>query len=506
MSPTTTIVLALTVWTCRVTTINILPDDVLVHIFHFDLVTYFEDVDRMIGSDTTVSHVPRSGAWERDIRLWHLPWGWCRLAHVCQRWRSVVFASPNFLDLKLVCGPSTRVELAGIWPPLPIIIRNTVDFPMPKDYNFGAAIVHHNRVCEINLYHLSSSQLLRLASGMQDQFPALIHLMLDFDYHNHPDPAPALPDGFSAPRLQSLTLRYIPFPMLPELLLSAADLVELALVGIPHTGYFTPVALVTGLTVSANLKSLTIEFKSPLSRPDPEIRRPPPTTRSVLPALTRFYFQGVSEYLEDVVARINAPLLDSVGIIFFNQLIFDIPQLAQFVGHATKAFNEARVVFHPYNVQIESPLWTQSFDERSRLTILSTELDWQLSSLAQVLTSFFPSTYIMEHLYIYGPRYLPVHWPDLDDIEDIQWLEIFHPFTAVKNLYVCEEFVQCIAFALQELVVARVTEVLPVLESIFLEELQSSGPVQEAIGKFVTARELLGHPVAVSHWNLLRRF
>ena len=493
-------------WAGRVTAISILPDDVLLHIFHFDRMIFLEHVDRVISD--RVNQISRSIASDtRDIRLWYLPWGWCRLAHVCQRWRSVIFASPNFLDLKLVCGPRTRVELADIWPPLPIILRNMVDAPMPEEYDFGAAIVHHYRVCEINLYHLSSSQLLRLASAMQDQFPELIHLMLDFDnYYGHP--APALPDGFSAPRLQSLTLHFIPFPALPKLLLSATDLVELTLVGIPQTGYFTPVALVTGLTVSANLESLTIGFKSPLSRPDQESRHPPPTTRFVLPALTHFSFHGVSEYLEDVVARIDAPLLCSIVITFFNQLIFNTPQLAQFMRRATRfqAFNdsEACVEFDSYCVRIgsPSPSWTRSFYDGFELRILSTELDWQLSSLAPVLTSFLPFTDMVEQLYIIiGPRpqRLPSQW--LDDIEDVQWLDIFYPFTAVKNLYVCEGFAQCIAFALKELVVERVTEVFPVLETLFLEELQPSGSVQEAIGKFVTARELLGHSVAVSHWN-----
>jgi hypothetical protein len=483
-----------------VTSINILPDDVLLLIFHFDRVTYFEDVDRMI--DDPRNKFTRIGSSDRDIRLWSLPWGWCRLAHVCQRWRSVVFASPNFLELKLVCGPKTRVGLTGIWPSLPIIIRDTFDFHMPEDYDFDAAIVHRNRVCDINLYDLSNSQLLRLASAMQDQFPALIHLMLDF-YNYHGTPAPAFPDGFSAPRLQTLILRRIPFPTLPKLLLSATDLVELTLVGIPQTGYFTPVALVAGLTVSANLKSLVINFKSPLSRPDRESRHPLPTIRSVLPALTYFHFHGVSEYLEDVVARIDAPLLCSLDIMFFNQLIFDIPQLSRFLERATKLKvfdnSEACVRFYIGGVLFGSPPWTRSFDEGFELMISSTELDWQLSSLAPVLMSFLPFTYTVEHLYISGNQPLPPQW--LDYIEDVQWLDIFYPFTAVKNLYVREEFAQCIAFALQELVVERVIEVFPALETLFLEALQPSGPVQEAIGKFVTARELLGHPVAVSQWN-----
>jgi hypothetical protein len=37
-----------------------------------------------------------------------------------------------------------------------------------------------------------------------------------------------------------------------------------------------------------------------------------------------------------------------------------------------------------------------------------------------------------------------------------------------------------------------------------LEELKPSGPVQEAIGQFVAARQLLGHPVAVSRWNVTK--
>ena len=54
------------------------------------------------------------------------------------------------------------------------------DWPMPEDYDFDAAIVHPNRVCEIDLHHLTSSQLQRLVSAMQEPFPALIHLRLDF--------------------------------------------------------------------------------------------------------------------------------------------------------------------------------------------------------------------------------------------------------------------------------------------------------------------------------------
>jgi hypothetical protein len=71
----------------------------------------------------------------------------------------------------------------------------------------------------------------------------------------------------------------------------------------------------------------------------------------------------------------------------------------------------------------------------------------------------------------------------------------------VKNVYVFKAFSQCISSALQDLVGERMTDVLPALESLFLEGFQHSGPVQEAIGQFVAARQLLGHPVDISPWN-----
>jgi hypothetical protein len=71
----------------------------------------------------------------------------------------------------------------------------------------------------------------------------------------------------------------------------------------------------------------------------------------------------------------------------------------------------------------------------------------------------------------------------------------------VKNLYLRKEFVPGIAAALQELVGARITEVLPSLQNIFVEGFEPSGPLQENIGQFVAARQLSGHPIAISDWH-----
>jgi hypothetical protein len=82
-------------------------------------------------------------------------------------------------------------------------------------------------------------------------------------------------------------------------------------------------------------------------------------------------------------------------------------------------------------------------------------------------------------------------------IENAQWLELLRPFATVKNLHLTKQVGLCVMSALKELA----AEVLPVLQNIFLEELQPSGPLQEAIGQFIAALELSGHTVTVHHWK-----
>jgi hypothetical protein len=101
------------------TAINNLPDSVLLHLF---------DLVRMNDSP----------------HQWY-QWPWHRLVHICQRWRSVIFASSNIFNLKLVFEPVTRLELLSIWPHLPIIIRNFYH-PRKSDYNFDSVLMHRDRI------------------------------------------------------------------------------------------------------------------------------------------------------------------------------------------------------------------------------------------------------------------------------------------------------------------------------------------------------------------------
>ena len=72
---------------------------------------------------------------------------------------------------------------------------------------------------------------------------------------------------------------------------------------------------------------------------------------------------------------------------------------------------------------------------------------------------------------------------------------------AVKQLYLSEQFAPRIAPALQELTGGRPTEVLPALQNIYLQGSQTSVPVHEGIARFISARQLTNHPVAISVWD-----
>ena len=448
-------------WDVAGVTIDIFPDVALLTIFAF----YVDEV---------------------HIEAWHT------LVHVCRKWRTVVFESPRRLDLQLHCNAKTPVrEMLDIWPPLPIVIWESGNETLGND-NIIAALEHNDRICKIDLLNIPRSQSENVLAAINKPFPALTRLDLGFKDEIAPvDPVSFL-DG-SAPSLQTLILYRVPFPGLPKLLLSATHLVHLELLGIPHSGYISPEAMATCLSALTRLETLILGF----GFLDQKSRRPPPLTRILLPILTELWFKGVGGYFDDLVARIDAPLLSIMRITFFHQLILDTPQLSQFISRTPKfkTHNKARMAFSK-GVSVTLP---QTLDGSLHLGMSCRYHDWQLSSLAQVCSSF-PHALIsmVEHLYISGSSRLP--WPD--DIENSQWLELLHPFAAVKDLYISLEFVPRILPALQELIGERATEeVLPALQTLFLDEPLASGPVQDIIVQFVTARQLAGHPIAVSRWE-----
>ena len=467
---------------------DMLPDDVLLAIFEFCVV---EDQ-----STKTLWH----SVTKKEIEAWH------SLTHVCRQWRSVVFGSPHRLKLRLVCTTGTPArDRLDVWPAFPLFVWCYNNHQTGTVDNIIAALERSDRVCQIHFSRKVPSSLLEKVFGsMQKPFPELTRLELT----SYDEMAPVLPDSFlggSARRLQSLWLNGIPFPGLRNFLLSATHLTELHLLRIRHSEYLSPQAILTVLSALTGLETFRLEFQSPRSRPDWASRLLPPPTRSVLPVLTSLIFEGVSEYLEDFVARIDAPRLNELKVILFNQIVFDTPQFIQFIGRTpmSKALETAHIAFDKCDRSARVLLSSKKYGIGSLSVDVSCRMfDWLVSSVEQVCTSCLPPLSTLEDLYMYETQYGPDRQESQDNLENALWMELLSPFAAVENLYLSRKFAPHIAPALQELVGSRTMEVLPNLQNIFLEGLQPSGPIEEAIGRFVASRQIASHPVVVSRWVL----
>jgi hypothetical protein len=145
-----------------------------------------------------------------------------------------------------------------VWPPLPIAIRENVREKWRMD-DVILALEHSDRIYQLELWPIERSQLEEALVAMRQPFPGLTHMQL-LSIH---EIAPVDPDSFlggSVPLLQTLFLQRISFSGLPKLLLSATHLYYLNLSKIPHSGYISPEAIVTGLSALTRLKTLLIGF------------------------------------------------------------------------------------------------------------------------------------------------------------------------------------------------------------------------------------------------------
>ena len=455
------------------TTINILSEDVLLEIFFF--------CERYDAAD--------------PYRRYYVHGAWHTLVHVCQRWRRTIFASPRRLDLTLLCTDGTPVrQNLDHFPTLPIAIL----YGYPKDFtpddedNLSAALEHPDLVVFINIYG-ENSQLGKAATVMQESFPVLTVLRLasiDRTRWN----LPVLPDGFlggSAPCLQEIKLDGVPFPALPTLLSSANDLVVLRLEGIPGNGYVSLEAMIVCLATMTRLKTLHIKFQSPSSHPD-QIHLPP-ETRAVLPALTSFEFRGFCEYLEGLVSRIDSPQLDRINISIMRPQLADF-RVAQLVEFVNRSYSLQPTLFSRVTISCEGRIYFSDDTRGSSDSIVTSceALGWVISDIVHVLSQFSAILSYVAHLKFCEssrPATRLEGWQPVG-MGDTEWPQLLHLFTAVRTLYIPEELSGQIALALEGVAREMVTDVLPALSLLYLENQPAS-----SVETFVAVRRDSGRPV-----------
>jgi hypothetical protein len=388
----------------------------------------------------------------------------------------------------------------GMWPALLISVEEYGPRMLSTD-SIIAAIKHYDRVCKIALCGFFNIWGLKeIVSMMQVVFPVLTDLTLVsniifetilWSFQTH-----FWVDLLHVCNISTWVASH--FRDLPTLLLSASNLVYLKLRCIPHSWHIPPDVMVTHLSALTRLKLFTLESEYPQSLPDRESRHSHPLTRILLSSLTRFTFKVVGEYAEYLVTRIEAPSLAQLQITVFNEPMPDIPYLLQFISRVPKfqAPDEAHVDFSDYDVKVKLRSATLTFaDEGLVLGILRGESVGQLSSLTRLCRSFLPALAMVERLYI-RRNY---HGPGVT--QHNHWLELLDLFTGTKNLYLSRKLPPRIAPILQELVGERMTKVLPALQKLFLFKHELRGPADEAVGDFLAARQLSGHPIAIRFWS-----
>ena len=405
---------------------------------------------------------PDSSEWQKE---WH------KLAHVCRRWRTIIFASQHGLDLRLLCTPKTSIEMTlDLWPTFPIVVQYAYGSLSPDDRdNITTVLQQNDRICEIDLdlYHPLSENESRI---MQETFPLLECLTLcSWQGENL-----VLPDTFlngSAPHLSALHLYGIDFPALPQFLSSASDLVDLLLHRIPSTGSLSSEALARGLSAAPRLKTLSLKITPATTHPNPRNAPPSSSGHLILSALINLDLEGPCHYLEDLLSRISAPSLERATIQFVvDQPSFDISRLAQFLCRveSQRSPDAAQVILNlPDTFVYLSP----SGAEALSASLPNTSSEWlSLDLTFQAPFELFQMNQICQQLspFLSGVRALDINTAYCQLDNNLLW-EIFHSFSRVERLYVSGISAPKIASALQFDSAIMATNVLPALREFTLD-------------------------------------
>jgi len=455
-----------------------LPDDALLEIFSYS-------------QKLSQSKQP----WWSPKRSW---WWWTPLVHTCRRWRHIVFAFPNHLQLVLICDPTTPVKkLLGIWPRIPISLRYHPSLRHGADENTIAALEHRDRVSDITFYWNKIPELESLTAVMQEPFPALTSLVLSS--FKPQELVLILPKAFfngSAPSLRTIALKGTAFPALPRLLSSAPHLVSLKLDEMPASACISAEAIASCLATLINLESLDIDFEDTSIHPG--CTRPPSLSRAVFPALAYFNFKGISEYLEDFVSRIDAPILRTLSITLKGSNLH-VPQILGFISRAEGFMPPKSVVFKLSSWDIS--LKFEPSDSLALEIIYQSRMDGCLG-MPRICRELSPllSQVVRLDLCVTGNRHqvFPPWWCF---IRPTQWLEILRTFIATQILRVSNALMFPLECALSEITSDADAGLLPELRTLFLEGSNPLVSVPAAFEQFVSARQLFGLPIDVQPWE-----
>ena len=469
--------------------IEALPDDVLLQIF--SLFNPRGHADKLMPPET---------------------WEWHKFAHVCQRWRRLVFAFPRYLGLALVTGRWGRrcVRTLDCWPALPIAIQHETSGALSPENEDDviAGLKHSELIYEIKLPF--SYRFLEKSATLAWSFPQLerLEIISAYDlYGTHQVPRGFL--GGSTPtshKLRHIELARVIFPSLPELLWSNRKLVYLYLGREVLIGeeYIPSDVLASSLSAATQLEYLHV-YPGSLTSNLQQRRTHSASSAAVspdivlLPSLVDMDFLGPNEYVEGLVSRFHAPLLRRirVGISPQGARPLDLPELCQFLSKSECLRSL------PFQTSI-------SIDERGFEIVhdfgpspprrsISLNISfyphepWDVSRVVHFSRQLSPLMSGVKRLTIQTNGMPPSL---LDESDTARWLQLFMPFNGAQEVQVCNvcRSYDGIADALHESTVLR-QEVFPALRILWLCGFGKKLP--QGIKSFVSERQRTHKTVTV---------
>ena len=438
--------------------------------------------------------------WNRRERWWY------KLAHVCQRWRKLIFASASYLGVCLVCTYGTPVAyMLAHSPPLPLVVDyadETRGLTVEGGEGLWLALLpeRRDRVRRIRLLVHETFLWKFVAALLEGNFPALEYLFVKLRERNHSLSTLTLPDTFRAPRLRHLVLTHVGFSLASPVLLTALHLVTLSL---NMVVYYHPNDLLERLALLLRLETLEIASISPVISAGWEASQTPFDAHVTLSNLCSFGFEGPSSYLETLLPGMVTPLLGVLQTAFLNPMPFSVPCLLSCITTADDPnlnFSVGSAWFRFHHRGVSASLCPRGGD-RTYVFSLHTfcrGLDRQLSFASRLFDGSSPLLAAVTDLSLdYSMRILSEQHDDSAD-RRTQWRNLLGSFRDVGILRVNGELSQDISRALSpasedEPLPGQV--LLPRLKELQCTETGDLPDAGNAFIEFVYAREATGRPV-----------
>src|SRR6267154_329791 len=466
------------------TSIHILDDYSLLNIFHIYRPFLLGEEDHNVNI-----HFGGGGRWVGE--RW-----WYRLANVCQRWRGLILESASYLGLCLVCTYGTPVaDMLAHSPPLPLVIDyDGRDVTAEDEEAILLALEQRDRVRRIR-FNLPVLQLQKFIVAIDGEYPILEHLIL-MDPLEDESTVLTLPETLETPHLRHLMIE-CSIPIRSQLLTTAVGLGTLNLALYHPSTYFQPTLLLQALSLMPQLEMLLIFFHFAVPNRDVErqLMRTPIMPLVTLPNLRTFAFEAVSAYSEAVLSRITASRLENLQICYLKQLTYSVSELLQFIGRTDNLrFDRAEFCFYSERVYVAvNPPETNISMAPFSINVGCWDLDWQVSSVAQIFNALSEIFSAVEHLTLaheVHSRSSEEH----NEVDRTEWRKLLRSFSNVKTLAIDDGLVDELSRCLRLEDGEHPLELLPELQELTCP---GSGTAKEGFTSFIDARQNAGRSVTL---------